>query len=232
MALPQLATAKYELRLPSTGETVEYRPFLVKEEKILLTAQGTGETMDVLRAVEQIIDNCTFNKLQVKGLPMFDLEYVFIKLRSKSIGALVEVNVTCPDDGETQAAVEINLEDIECIKEVGHTNNIKLTDQIGIIFDYPRIDSVQFNTTDGGEEAFNIMKSCVRQIYDADNVYEKGDMDDKELNDFLENMSHDQFEMVQEFFNTMPKVKLPVKVKNPKTGVEGEVVLEGMNSFF
>ena len=163
---------------------------------------------------------------------MFDLEYVFIKLRSKSIGALVEVNVTCPDDGETQTAVEINLEDIECIKEVGHTNNIKLTDQIGIIFDYPRIDSVQFNSTDGGEEAFNIMKSCVRQIYDADNVYEKGDMDDKELNDFLENMTHDQFELVQEFFNTMPKVKLPVKVKNPKTGVEGEVVLEGMNSFF
>lgn len=232
MALPQLATAKYELRLPSTGETVEYRPFLVKEEKILLTAQGTGETIDVLRAVEQIIDNCTFNKLQVKGLPMFDLEYVFIKLRSKSIGALVEVNVTCPDDGETQTAVEINLEDIECIKEVGHTNNIKLTDQIGIIFDYPRIDSVQFNSADGGEEAFNIMKSCVRQIYDADNVYEKGDMDDKELNDFLENMTHDQFELVQEFFNTMPKVKLPVKVKNPKTGVEGEVVLEGMNSFF
>ena len=232
MALPQLATAKYELRLPSTGETVEYRPFLVKEEKILLTAQGTGETMDVLKAVEQIIDNCTFNKLQVKGLPMFDLEYVFIKLRSKSIGALVEVNVTAPDDGVTLVPVEINLEDIECIKEVGHDNNIKITDSVGIIFDYPRIDSVKFDSADGGEEAFNIMKSCVRQIYDAENVYEKTDMDDKELSDFLENMTHDQFEKVQEFFNTMPKVKLPVKVKNPKTGVEGEVVLEGMNSFF
>jgi hypothetical protein len=232
MALPQLATAKYELRLPSTGETVEYRPFLVKEEKILLTAQGTGETMDVLKAVEQIIDNCTFNKLQVKGLPMFDLEYVFIKLRSKSIGALVEVNVTAPDDGVTSVPVEINLEDIECIKEVGHDNNIKITDSVGIIFDYPRIDSVKFDSADGGEEAFNIMKSCVRQIYDAENVYEKTDMDDKELNEFLENMTHDQFEKVQEFFNTMPKVKLPVKVKNPKTGVEGEVVLEGMNSFF
>ena len=232
MALPQLATAKYELRLPSTGETVEYRPFLVKEEKILLTAQATGETMDVLKAVEQIIDNCTFNKLQVKGLPMFDLEYVFIKLRSKSIGALVEVNVTAPDDGVTSVSVEINLEDIECIKEVGHDNNIKITDNVGIIFDYPRIDSVKFDSADGGEEAFNIMKSCVRQIYDAENVYEKTDMDDKELNEFLENMTHDQFEKVQEFFNTMPKVKLPVKVKNPKTGVEGEVVLEGMNSFF
>lgn len=232
MALPQLATAKYELRLPSTGETVEYRPFLVKEEKILLTAQGTGETMDVLRAVEQIIDNCTFNKLQVKGLPMFDLEYVFIKLRSKSIGSMVEVNVIAPDDGVTSVPVEINLEDIECIKEVGHDNNIKITDSVGIIFDYPRIDSVKFDSADGGEEAFNIMKSCVRQIYDAENVYEKTDMDDKELSDFLENMTHDQFEKVQEFFNTMPKVKLPVKVKNPKTGVEGEVVLEGMNSFF
>lgn len=232
MALPQLSTSKYELTLPSTGETVEYRPFLVKEEKILLTAQGTGETKDVLRAVEQIIDNCTFNKLKVKSLPMFDLEYVFIKLRSKSIGALVEVNVTCPDDNVTTTSVEINLEDIQCVKEVGHTNNIRLTETIGIIFDYPRIDSVQFNSNDGGEEAFNIMKSCVRQIYDAENVYEHTDMDEKELNDFLENMTHDQFEKVQEFFNTMPKVKLAVKVKNPKTNVEGEVVLEGMNSFF
>ena len=232
MALPQLSTSKYELTLPSTGETVEYRPFLVKEEKILLTAQGTGETMDVLKAVEQIIDNCTFNKLQVKGLPMFDLEYVFIKLRSKSIGSEVEVTVTAPDDNVTQVPVKINLEDIQCVKEVGHTNNIKLTDQIGIIFDYPRIESVKFNAADGGEEAFNIMKNCVRQIYDTENVYEKNDMEDGELNEFLENMSHDQFEMVQEFFNTMPKVKLPVKVKNPKTGAEGEVVLEGMNSFF
>ena len=232
MALPQLSTSKYELTLPSTGETVEYRPFLVKEEKILLTAQGTGETMDVLRAVEQIIDNCTFNKLKVKGLPMFDLEYVFIKLRSKSIGSEVEINVTAPDDNVTQIPVKINLEDIECVKEVGHTNNIKLTDNVGIVFDYPRIESVKFNSADGGEEAFNIMKSCVRQIYDAENVYEKTDMEDGELDEFLDNMSHEQFEQVQEFFNTMPKVKLSVKVKNPKTGADGEVVLEGMNSFF
>ena len=136
MALPQLASAKFELTLPSSGETVEYRPFLVKEEKILLTAQSTGETSDVLRAVEQIIDNCTFNKLQVKSLPMFDLEYVFIKLRSKSIGSQVEINVTAPDDGVTQVPVNINLDDIKCVKEVGHSNNIKLTDGIGIIFDY------------------------------------------------------------------------------------------------
>ena len=232
MALPQLASAKFELTLPSSGESVEYRPFLVKEEKILLTAQSTGETSDVLRAVEQIIDNCTFNKLQVKSLPMFDLEYVFIKLRSKSIGSQVEINVTAPDDGVTQVPVNINLDDIKCVKEVGHSNNIKLTDGIGIIFDYPRIDSVNFISKDGGEEAFHIMKSCVRQIYDTENVHEKNDMEDQELTEFLENMTHDQFELVQEFFNTMPKVKLPVKVKNPKTGVEGEVVLEGMNSFF
>ena len=231
MALPQLSTSKYELTLPSTGETVEYRPFLVKEEKILLTAQGTGETIDVLKAVEQIIDNCTFNKLQVKGLPMFDLEYVFIKLRSKSIGSEVEVTVTAPDDNVTEVPVKINLEDIQCVKEVGHTNNIKLTDNVGIVFDYPRIESVKFNSADGGEEAFDIMKNCVRQIYDSENVYEKTDMEEGELNEFLENMSHDQFEKVQEFFNTMPKVKLSVKVKNPKTGADGEVVLEGMNSF-
>lgn len=232
MALPQLATAKYELTLPSTGEKVEYRPFLVKEEKVLMIAQSTGQQNDIVLAVEQIIDSCTFGKLNVKSLPMFDLEYVFLQLRSKSVGAESEVQVTCPDDRETKVPVKINLDEIKCVKEVGHDNNIKLTDTIGIIMDYPRVTSINMVTSDDASTAFNVIKDCVKQIYDAENVHDKSDMDEKELDEFLESMSHDQFEKVQEFFNTMPKVKHTVKVKNPNTGVESEVVLEGLNSFF
>ena len=164
MALPQLATAKYELTLPSTGEKVEYRPFLVKEEKILMIAQSTGGQKDILLAVEQIIDACTFGKLNVKTLPMFDLEYVFLQLRSKSVGAETEVQVACPDDRETKVPVKINLEEIQCIKEVGHDNNIKLTDTIGIIMDYPRVTSINVMDDDDATTAFNIIKDCVRQI--------------------------------------------------------------------
>ncbi len=232
MALPQLATAKYELTLPSTGEKVEYRPFLVKEEKILMIAQSTGGQKDILLAVEQIIDACTFGKLNVKTLPMFDLEYVFLQLRSKSVGAETEVQVTCPDDRETKVPVKINLEEIQCIKEVGHDNNIKLTDTIGIIMDYPRVTSINVMDDDDATTAFNIIKDCVRQIYDTENVHDKSDMDEKELEEFLESMSHEQFEKIQDFFNTMPKVKHIVKVKNPNTNVESDVVLEGLNSFF
>jgi hypothetical protein len=232
MALPQLATAKYELTLPSTGEQVEYRPFLVKEEKVLMIAQSTGEQKDILRAVETIVETCTFGKLNAKNLPMFDLEYVFIQLRAKSVGANTEVQVTCPDDRTTKVPVTINLEEVQCIKEVGHDNNIKLTDNIGVVMDYPRTSSIENFVDNDAETAFNIIKACVRQIYDTENVYDKQDMDEKELDEFLESMSHEQFEKIQDFFNTMPKVKHTVKVKNPNTNVESDVVLEGLSAFF
>jgi len=232
MALPQLATTKYELTLPSTGEKVEFRPFLVKEEKVLMIAQGTGGQKDMLKAIETIIDACTFQKLDAKKLPMFDIEYVFLQLRAKSVGAQVEVSVLCPDDKKTRVPVKLNLEEIKCIREVGHDNNIKLTDTIGIIMDYPRVDTVNLLGEDDATSAFEIMKNCVKQIYDAENVHDKADMDDKELSEFLESMSHDQFVKVQQFFDTMPKVKHTIKVKNPETGVTSDVVLEGLNSFF
>lgn len=232
MALPQLATTKYELTLPSTGEKVEFRPFLVKEEKVLMIAQGTGGQKDMLKAIETIIDACTFQKLDAKKLPMFDIEYVFLQLRAKSVGAEVEVSVLCPDDKKTRVPVKLNLEEIKCVREVGHDNNIKLTDTIGIIMDYPRVDTVNLLGEDDATSAFEIMKNCVKQIYDAENVHDKADMDDKELSEFLESMSHDQFVKVQQFFDTMPKVKHTVKVKNPETGVTSDVVLEGLNSFF
>lgn len=232
MALPKLASAKYDLTLPSTGEKVEYRPFLVREEKILMIAQQSGTQEDILKGVEQIIDACTFGKLNVSTLPMFDLEYIFLQLRSKSVGAEVEVNVTCPDDRKTKVPVKINLEEIKCVREVGHDSTIKLTDTIGVVMDYPRVNTINLFKEDDAEAGFAIVKDCIKQVYDEETVHDKSDMDSAELEEFLESMSHDQFVMIQNFFDTMPKVKHTVKVKNPNTEVESEVVLEGLNSFF
>ena len=233
MALPKLASAKFELTLPSTGEKVEYRPFLVKEEKALMIAQQTGKSEDIMRAVKDVITSCTFEKVDAEKLPIFDLEYIFINLRAKSVGEIVKLMVTCPDDNTTKVQVDVDLTKIECHKEVGHDTNIRLTDEIGLIMDYPRVSSVtELDLDNEMESTFKVIKSCVRQVYDSNNVYEKVDMDKNDLDEFIESMSHDQFERVQEFFNTMPKVRHMIKVKNPKTGVDGEVVLEGMQSFF
>ena len=233
MALPKLASAKYELKIPSTGEKIEYRPFLVKEEKALLMAQTSGEQADILRAVKEVINACTFEKIDANNLPTFDLEYIFINLRAKSIGEVVDLVITCPDDGETKVSTKVNLMDVKCINEVGHDTNIRLTDEIGMIMDYPKVDSVQsLNLDDEVESMFSVIKTCIRQVYDSNNVYEKIDMAEEDLNEFVESMTHEQFEKVQEFFNTMPKVKHSVKVTNPKTKVESEVVLQGMQDFF
>ena len=233
MALPQLSTSKYELTLPSTGQKVEYRPFLVKEEKHLMIAQQTGKESDMIRAVQNIVSACTFEVVNSKNMPLFDLEYVFLQLRSKSVGEIAKLRVKCPDDGETEVEVDVPLESISCVKEVGHDTRIQLTDTIGIIMKYPTVDMmIGLDTKDEAGSTFEIIKSCVDQIYDADNVYTKNDMEDKELNDFIDSMSHDQFEKLSEFFDTMPKVKYPVKIKNPNTGVESEIVLQGLSDFF
>jgi len=233
MALPQLSSSKYELTLPSTGQKVEYRPFLVKEEKTLMIAQQTGKESDMIRAVQNIVSACTFEAVNSKSMPLFDLEYVFLQLRSKSVGEIAKLKVKCPDDGETEVEVDVPLDKITCVKEVGHDTKIELTDTIGIIMNYPTVDMMlDVDLKDETATTFQIIKHCVHQIYDADNVYVRNDMDDKELDDFIESMSHDQFEKLSNFFDTMPKVKYPVKVKNPNTGVESEVVLQGLSDFF
>lgn len=232
MALPQLNSVKYELTLPSTGEKVEYRPFLVKEEKALMIAQNTGVEADMLRAVESIIEDCTFGKLKRGELPFFDIEYVFLQLRAKSVGETVDVSVTCPDDGKTKVIVKVNLEDVKCIRSVEHNEKIELTDTVGIIMSHPKIKDLTLVDSKKAESTFDLIESCVHQIYDAENVYEKNDMDKKDLQQFIESMTHEQFQKVNAFFDTMPKVKHSVKVKNPVTGVESEVVLEGMANFF
>ena len=233
MALPKLASAKFELTLPSTGEKIEYRPFLVKEEKALMIAQQSNKTEDMMRVVQDVIQACTFDKVDGKNLPTFDLEYVFLQLRAKSVGETVELSVTCPDDNETKVKVSVNLEDVQCHKEVAHDTNIRLTDEIGLIMDYPKVDTVaKVDMKNEIESTFAVIKSCIRQVYDSNNVYEKVDMDPADLDEFIESMSHEQFQKVQTFFDTMPKVKHLVKVKNPKTGVESEVILQGMQDFF
>jgi hypothetical protein len=233
MALPKLASAKYELKLPSTGEKIEYRPFLVKEEKMLLQAQSTGKQEDQIRAVGELVSACTFDKIDPKKAPLFDLEYVFLKIRSKSIGAIVNLKVTCPDDGESKCDVELNLDDINVIKSDEHTTDIKIADNIGIVMNYPRMDMIDMiDDNDEGGTLTRVLKSCISQIYDADNVYARSDIDEKELEEFIDSMSHDQFVKVQGFFDTIPKLKHTIKVKNPNTGVESDVVLEGLNAFF
>jgi len=233
MALPKLAAAKYELTVPSTGEQVEYRPFLVKEEKMLLMAQSQGDEKDMIRATEELVNSCTFGKLDTKKLPLFDLEYVFLNIRAKSVGETVELNLTCPDDGETKVPVTIDLTKINVVTNPEHASDIKISDDIGIVFDYPKTSLMgKVNLKNEGESVFQVIKACVSQIYDAENVYARTDIDDKDLDEFIDSMSHDQFEKVQNFFNTMPKLSHTVKVKNPKTGVESDIVLEGLQSFF
>mgnify|MGYP001300663479 FL=1 len=233
MALPKLATAKYELTLPSTNQKVEFRPFLVKEEKMLMLAQQDGGQASLIRAIQDIVDVCTFNKLDSKKLPTFDLEYVFLQLRCKSIGETANITVTCPDDMETKVSVDVNLSEVKCEKEENHTNDIKINDSVGVIFDYPKMNNVaKLDMKNDATATFGIIKSCINQIYDAENVYTKNDMEEKELDEFIESMSHDQFLKIQEFFNTMPKVKHKITVKNPKTEVESDLVLEGIQDFF
>ena len=232
MALPSLKASRHELILPSTGEKVQYRPFLVKEEKLLLIAQNSENQSEIALALETIVDDCTFNKLNVKELPTFDIEYIFIQLRSKSVGSQTTIQVTCPDDNETKVAVDIDLNDIQCVMSDEHNPTIELTNDIGMIMSYPKLNEMSTLDLNNQEVVFDLLASCVKQIYDSDNVYEKTDMNKKELSEFIDSMTHEQLVKVQNFFETMPKVKHTINVVNPNTNVESEVVIEGMNSFF
>ena len=236
MALPKLNTPTYELEVPSTDEKIKYRPFLVKEEKILLMAMESGKNEDIVNAVKQIVSECTFNKLKIGTMPMFDVEYIFLNIRSKSIGEVSKLKILCPDDKKTYADIEVNLEEVQVQVDDDHTNKIELTNDMGIIMTYPTIDSFK----DTGIQQVNasnmidIISSCILQIYEnnGEKVYEAKDQTQKELTDFIEQMNTEQFKKVQKFFDTMPKLKHKVKVKNPKTKKNSEVELVGLNDFF
>ena len=235
MALPKLNVPKYKLKLPSTGKTVTFRPFLVKEEKLLLLATETGEQTEILDAIKTIITDCT-DISDVNSLATFDIEYVFLQIRTKSVGESVETTVVCPDDEETEVNVSIPLDEIKVVKTRGHKREIKLSDEIVITMGYPSLDTfVKTNFTEDEsevEQMFDMAASCVETIADVEQVYECKDVPKAELVEWFNELNSKQFQMIQKFFETMPKLKHTVPVTNPNTGVESEVVLEGLASFF
>lgn len=233
MALPQLNTPSYEMVVPSTGETVKYRPFLIKEQKVLMIAQETGKETDMARAMCDIVKSCTNGEIKdPQKLPTFDIEYMFLQLRAKSTGAEVELQITCPDDEETKVPVTINLEDVGVEKSEDHSTEIMVTDTIGLKMKYPSmmdISKYQVGKTKTVDLTFGIIKDCLESIFDEEQVYE--DMSKKELDTFLESMNTEQFQKIQKFFDTMPKVKHTIKVKNPNTEVESDINIEGIQNF-
>ena len=233
MNLPVLNTPTYEMEIPSTGEKIKYRPFLVKEQKLLMMAQESGDDESQLRTVGEIVKSCTFNKIShPEKLPTFDIEYMFLMTRAQSVGSKIPMTVTCPDDGETKVDYELNIDEIKVKKIDGHTNVIMLTDDIGITMKYPNLDMVKsFTNIDENitNISFDMIRDCIQNIFDKDQVYE--DMSSKDLQNFIEQMNTDQFEKISKFFETMPKLTHIIKVTNPNTGVESEVVLEGLQSF-
>jgi hypothetical protein len=236
MALPKLEVPIYELTVPSTDEKIKYRPFLIKEEKILLIAMESGESEDVIQAVKQIVSECTFNKLKLGNMPMFDVEYLFLQIRSKSVGEVSKLKILCRDDGETYANVEVDLTEIEVQVSDDHTNKIELTDEMGVIMRYPTIDS--FSTAGisdiTADNMLDVIVACIDKIYDkkGEEVYDSKDSSKKELMDFVEQMNTQQFQDVQAFFDSMPKLRHEITVVNPKTKKENIVALSGLNDFF
>ena len=238
MALPKIATPTYELELPSTKQTVKYRPFLVKEEKLLVIALESEDTKQITNAIKTVIKNCIETKgIKVESLPTFDIEYLFLNIRAKSVGEEIEVNIICPDDNETNVSVKINVDDIKVRENEEHSNKIKLDDNLMMEMKYPSLDqfiksNFDFSNDSALDQSFELVASCVNKIYNQEEVWVAADVTKKELMDFLDQMNSSQFKQIEKFFETMPKLSHMVKVKNPKTEVESEVVLEGLSSFF
>jgi len=238
MPLPKIATPTYELELPSSGETIQYRPFLVKEEKLLVIALESEDTKQITTAIKTVIKNCILTKnIKVEALPTFDIEFLFLNIRGKSVGEELEVNIICPDDNETQVPVKINLDDIKVQKNEEHSNKIKLDSSIMMEMKYPSLDefiknNFDFNDKNAMEQSFELIGSCIDKIFTEDEVWSTADVTKKELSEFLDSMNSSQFKGIEKFFETMPKLAHTIKVKNPVTEVESEVVLEGLASFF
>ena len=238
MPLPKIAAPTYELELPSTGETIQYRPFLVKEEKLLVIALESEDTKQITTAIKTVIKNCILTKnIKVEALPTFDIEYLFLNVRGKSVGEELDVNIFCPDDGETQVSVKINLDDIQVQRNENHTNKIKVDSTIMMEMKYPSLEqfiksNFDFNDKNAMDQSFELIASCIDKIYTEDEVWSTADVSKKEVNDFLESMNSSQFKEIEKFFETMPKLSHTIKVKNPVTEIESEVVLEGLASFF
>jgi hypothetical protein len=238
MPLPQIATPSYTLELPSIKKEIKYRPFLVKEEKILIIAMESEDSKQIADAVKNVISNCILTKgVKVDQLSTFDIEYLFLNIRGKSVGETVDVLITCPDDGKTQVPISINLDDIRVVVNENHSRDIKLDDSLTLRMKYPSMQ--EFVKTNFGndfnitvDQTFDLIVSCIEQVYSEEESWTASDCTKKELSEFIEQLSSKQFKQVEKFFETMPKLSHTLKVKNPNTGVESEVLLEGLSSFF
>jgi len=229
--------AKYELVLPSQQKTIQYRPFLVKEEKVLLMAMESGESKEMITAIKEIVKSCTFGEMIAEDYPMFDIEYVFLQIRSKSVGEVAKLKVLCPDDGKTYADAEVDLSKIEVYVDDDHSNNIVLDEdrKLGVVLKYPTLRDIDGDTLTGDiniEKTYKMIANSIEQIYEGDKVYPAKDSTKKELDEFLENLTAEQMKKLTAFYNSMPRLEHKVKVKNPTTEVESEVTLKGLASFF
>jgi len=236
MALPKLTTPTYELEIPSTDEKIKYRPFLVKEEKILMLAMESKATADITQAVKDIVSECTFNKINISNMPMFDVEYIFLQIRAKSVGEVSKLKLLCPDDKKTYADIELDLNEVKVQVGEDHTNKIELDNGMGMIMTYPTIDS--FNDSGirdiNASNMLDVISGCIMQIYEknGEKTYDPKDQTKKELTEFIEQLNTKQFKDVQKFFETMPKLKHEITIKNPKTKKESKITLTGLNDFF
>jgi len=232
MPLPKLDTPTYSLVLPSTGQTIKYRPFLVKEQKILMMAQESEEDSQMYQVMSDIVKSCTFDEIDTEVSPIFDIEYIFLKLRSKSVGEKTTVRLLCPDDKKTYGQVDVDLDDVEIQMTENHTNVIQLTDKIKLIMKYPLLrDMKNITRSTSGEQIFAVMKHCIYEVHDGDKVYNKVDITDKDIEEFIDSFNTEQLESIIEFFQTMPKIRHAVNLVNPKTNVTSEVVIEGIDNF-
>ena len=237
MALPVANTAKYELMLPSQQKTISFRPFLVKEEKVLLMAMESGDSKEMLSAIKEIVKSCTFGEMKAEDYPMFDIEYVFLQIRSKSVGEVAKVKILCPDDGKTYAEAEIDLSKIEVYVDDNHTNNIVIDEdrKLGVVMRYPALKDVDAETLAGDiniQKTYKMITNSIDQIYEGETVHLAKDTPKKEIEEFVNNLSAEQMKKLSEFYNSMPRLEHKLTVKNPKTEVESEVTLKGLASFF
>ena len=240
MPLPKISTPTYELELPSTGKKIKYRPFLVKEEKILILALESKNTKQITTSVKSILRECISTRgVKIDSLPIFDIEYLFLNVRGKSVSEALDLVVTCPDDGKTTVPVKVYIDEIKVVKDEKHSQDIKLDDKLTLRLKYPSLDefiknNFDFSSRDEGalEQSFEIIASCIDQVYNEEESWAASDCTKKELTDWVETLNTNQFKTIEEFFTTMPKLSHTLKVTNPNTKVESEVTLEGLASFF
>jgi len=237
MALPLANVAKYELTLPSEQKTIHYRPFLVKEEKILLMAMESGESKEMISAIKEIVKSCTFGELLAENHPMFDIEYVFLQIRAKSVGEKAKLKVLCPDDGETYADVEVDLAKVEVFVDDDHSPNVVIDEdrKLGVTLKYPSLKDIDGETLTGEvniEKTYKMIENSIESIYEGETVHMTKDLEKKEVTEFLENLTAIQMRKLTDFYNSMPRLEHKVQVTNPKTKVESEVTLKGLASFF